>query len=164
MVKGEEQSIICSYAFEGENPKSTAPSSIERERMAEIVGAFTLHGYDAYSVLTDPAAAEFTTREAYHHHAVEAAATRNVLFAVVTSERRDDWMALQAGGVLANRGKIILAYHEEAYGASPILQRMASLVISWNSMSELTKTIRTRVCDNIGNDSNIIWTSQRKTA
>ena len=159
MVKGLEQSVLCSYTFEGQKP-----STLEQERMAEIVGAFALNGYDSYSVLNDVQAAACTKRDEYQLLAVEQAKKRDLLFAVIMNERRDDWIVMQAGAVLGNGGRVVLAYHENAYGASPVLQRMSSQVISWNRISGLLQAIHTEICDNRTNDRNTFWQNQRKTA
>jgi hypothetical protein len=123
-----------------------------------------MHGFDSYSVMLDPTASHFSRREEYMQRSLEEAKSRDMLFAVVTSEEPDDWLMLQVGAMLAHGGEVVVAYHKVAYRSSIALNLLASKLISWNTISGLTKAIESQVCDNRANDSNVIGISGRKTA
>ncbi|MEO6513108.1 MAG: hypothetical protein ABIR37_00320 [Candidatus Saccharimonadales bacterium] len=158
-AEGIRPSVNCTYTFERQTPLS-----LERERMGLITGAFAVQGYDAYSVMLDPATAGFTRQEQFMKRSLEEAALRDMLFAIVTSEEPDEWLMLHAGATRAHGGEVVVAYHNSVLRSSRVLDAIATHAITWKSISKLTEAIQEQVCDNVGNDSNVIGISQRKTA
>lgn len=138
MKLSPDQRVFCSYAYTGEDAER-----VER-CMKGVVEAFSSAGINAYCNLYDPEVANFTVAKQYIDRALNVINSMDILFVVMTSERRSEGMLIEVGAAY-NAGKpLILARHISANGKT-YLDTLATQTFEWKTEADLIAGIRSLV-------------------
>ena len=128
--------VFCSYAFTGEDEK------LVNERMQLIADSFKDCSVQAYCNLFDTRVKGFTNPKQFMDAALIELKQSDILFVVMTSERRSEGMLLEVGAAYSAGIPIILARHESAEGKTYIDQ-LAQKTVDWKTNEDLKSIIQT---------------------
>lgn len=132
--------LFVSFAYTGEDP------DVVEARMARVVDVIQAAGYEAYCILFDPKAANYTQYGDFLIHALAAMVGCDGVIAIVASERRSEGQLMELGAALAREKPILLLQHTSAEGKSYIGE-VATRTISWDTDDELADNITEAICD-----------------
>lgn len=127
--------VFCSYAHTGEDAMD-----VER-RMKLVVETFSSVGVNAYCNLYDPEVSDFTVAKQYIDHALNVIKKMDVLFVIMTSERRSEGMLIEIGAAYSVGKPLILARHISANGKT-YLDTLATQTFDWETEEELIAGIK----------------------
>lgn len=127
--------VFCSYAFTGENETTVT------ERMGIITEAFRSAGVEAYCNLFDTRRELLNGPKQFIDAALEELRTCDIVFAVMSSERRSEGMLIEIGAAYAAGKKIVLARHQSALGKT-YLDQLADKTVDWQTNADLQRLIK----------------------
>jgi nucleoside 2-deoxyribosyltransferase len=135
MKLSNDTKVFCSYAYTGED------ESVVRRRMRTVVDTFSAIGILAFCDLDDPAVKPLTDPKEILTHDLSVLKNKDVVFIVMTSERRSEGMLIEIGAAFAAGKPLILARHTSAVGKT-YLDTLAAYTFDWTSEAELLAGIR----------------------
>lgn len=122
--------VFCSYSYTGEN------EAIVAARMKRVVDALIAQNVGAYCIEFDINAKGFTEPHQYVNRALEQMKQCDVVYVVMTSERRSEGMLMEIGAALVRKKPIIIALHESAIGKTYVPE-FTKTIKTWKTDDEL---------------------------
>jgi nucleoside 2-deoxyribosyltransferase len=135
MKLAHDTRVFCSYAYTGENIDEV------RARMRAVVDAFRAMGIEAFCDLDDSAVRPMTDPKEILTHDLAVLKTHDVIFIVMTSDRRSEGMLIEIGAALTDGKPLILARHTSAAGKT-YLDKLAAYTFDWTTETELLAGIK----------------------
>lgn len=132
---GKHHKVFCSYAFTGED-KATVT-----KRMHLITSTFKSIGVDAYCNLFDTQRESLNSAKDFIDSALKELETADIVFVVMTSERRSEGMLIEIGAAYAAGKPIVLAQHESAKHKT-YLDQLAKKTVLWQTDADLKHIIK----------------------